>query len=112
MAHRTLRSGKTSGYQDLVTRLNKLPQGAPPSEHLNKILKILMKENEAALLARLPIKPFTARKAARVWKMSETEARKILDELAGRALLVDVERRIGRSPTRCRRPWPVFSSSP
>ena len=92
MAHRTVKSG----YQDLVTRLNKLPQGAPPSEHLNKILKILMDENEAALLARLPIKPFTARKAARVWQLPEAEARTILERLAGRALLVDVERH-GRS---------------
>ncbi len=89
MAHRTVKSG----YSDLVTRLNKLPQGAPPSEHLNRILKILMDENEAALLAQLPIKPFTARKAARVWKLPEAEARHILERLAGRALLVDVERR-------------------
>ena len=60
MAHRTVKNG----YTDLVTRINKLPQGAPPSELLNRILKILMDEKEAGLLAQLPVRPFTAAKAA------------------------------------------------
>ena len=38
----------------------------------------------------LPIEPFTAKKAARIWKMSCSQAQNILDELAGRAILVDV----------------------
>jgi len=92
MAHRTIKTG----YDDLVTRLNKAPQGAPPSLVLNRILAMLMNEKEAGLLALLPIKPFTAAKAARIWKIPPAEARKILEELAGRALLVDVERH-GRS---------------
>jgi NAD-dependent dihydropyrimidine dehydrogenase PreA subunit len=87
MAHRTVRNG----YANLVTRLNKSPQGAPDSPLLRRILAILMSEREAGLLSQLPLRPFSARKAARAWKMSEAEARKILDELAGRALLVDVE---------------------
>jgi ferredoxin len=89
MAHRTVRDG----YANLVTRLNKSPQGAPDSPLLRQILGILMNEKEAGLLAQLPLRPFTARKAARAWKLSEAEARKILDRLAGRALLVDVELR-------------------
>ena len=92
MAHRTVKSG----YDQLVTRLNRAPQGAPPSELLNRILAMLMNEREAGLLALLPIKPFTAEKAARYWKMPLAEAQAILEELAGRALLVDIERR-GRS---------------
>ncbi len=92
MAHRTVKTG----YSDLVTRLNKAPQGAPPSEHLNKILALLMDEKEAALLAMLPIKPFTAELAARNWKIPLAKAQIILEGLAARALLVDVERR-GRS---------------
>jgi ferredoxin len=92
MAHRTVKNG----YGNLVTRLNKFPQGAPPSEHLNQILSLLMDEKEAGLLALLPIKPFTAKMAARVWKKPLGEAQIILEKLAGRALLVDVERR-GRS---------------
>ncbi len=87
MAHRTLKSG----YSNLVERLNRFPQGAPPSELLNKILKILFSEREANLVSLLPIKPFTAEKAARIWKMNPAEARKLLDELSSRALLVDTD---------------------
>ena len=88
MAHRTLKNG----YSSLVERLNRFPQGAPPSELLTKILKILFREREAELVSQLPIKPFTARKAARIWKMKTAEARKVLDELASRAVLVDIDR--------------------
>ncbi len=88
MSHTTLRSG----YAELVERLNRFPQGAPPSDTLYKILQILFSEREAQLVALLPIKPFTAEKASQVWKMDLTETRKVLDELSGRAILVDVER--------------------
>lgn len=88
MAHRTL---KKSSYENLVERLNRFPQGAPPSRTLFKILKILVSEREAELIAVLPIKPFGVAEAARRWKISEVESRKILDELASRAILVDVE---------------------
>lgn len=87
MAHQTARSG----YSKLVERLNRFPQGAPPSELLNKILKILFKEKEADLVALLPIKPFTAEKASKIWKMDVVSTQKVLNELAGRALLVDIE---------------------
>ncbi len=80
-----------SGYPALVERLNRFPQGAPPSDLLFAILKMLMTEKEASLLALVPIKPFTAAKAARAWRMNLPEARKVLDALASRALLVDVE---------------------
>lgn len=80
-----------SGYAELVDRLNRFPQGAPPSELLNKILKILFREREAQLVALLPIKPFTATQASSIWKMDLVATRKVLDELAGRALLVDIE---------------------
>jgi len=87
MAHQTL---KTS-YSSLVDRLNRFPQGAPPSDLLNKILKVLFSEKEAQLVSLLPIKPFTAGKASRIWKMDLNSTRKILDALADRALLVDIE---------------------
>ena len=87
MAHHTL---KTS-YSDLVDRLNRFPQGAPPSELLNKILKVLFSDKEAQLVSLLPIKPFTAEKASYIWKMDLNTTQKILDTLADRALLVDIE---------------------
>jgi ferredoxin len=80
-----------SGYTELADRLNRFPQGAPPSDTLYKILAVLFSEREAQVVAQLPIKPFTARKAARILKMSEAETRRVLDELASRAILVDVE---------------------
>jgi len=87
MSHVTLRSG----YTELVERLNRFPQGAPPSETLYKILGILFSEREAGLVALLPIKPFTAAKASRILKLDLTETRLVLDELASRAILVDIE---------------------
>ena len=87
MSHLSLKSG----YADLVDRLNRFPQGAPPSESLYKILSILVSEHEAAVVAQLPIKPFTAKRAARILKMDLTETRKVLDDLAGRAILLDSE---------------------
>ncbi len=78
-------------YTNLARRLNRFPQGAPAADSLYKILKVLFSEREAELVAQLPIKPFSARQAARVWKMNESEATKILDELASRAILIDGE---------------------
>ena len=87
MAHHTLKSA----YASLTDRLNRFPQGAPPSELLEKILRILFSEKEATLVALLPIRPFTAEKAARIWKIPVSEARKILEGLAGKAILLDAE---------------------
>ena len=88
MSHTTLRSG----YEHLVDRLNRFPQGAPPSDTLYKILAILFSEREAELVALLPIKPFTAEKASPVWKMDLTAGAEGAGRtLASRAILVDVE---------------------
>jgi Na+-translocating ferredoxin:NAD+ oxidoreductase RNF subunit RnfB len=78
-------------YQSLEQRLNRFPQGAPPSESLYKILNLLFSEQEAALVSQLPVKPFTANTAAGVWKMTEPEAEKLLQQMAGKALLLDME---------------------
>jgi len=80
-----------SAYKSLEERLNRFPQGAPASDTLYKILAILFSEKEAVLVAQLPIKPFTARKAAAIWRMPESEARKILGDLASRCILMDME---------------------
>ncbi len=87
MAHRTIKSS----YSKLADRLNRFPQGAPPSELLFKILKMLFSEKEAKLASLMPIKPFTAKKASRIWKMDLTSTQKMLEELAGRAILIDME---------------------
>lgn len=75
----------------MADRLNRFPQGAPPSDLLFRILKILFSEKEAGLVSLLPIRPFAVEKAARVWKMDQESAQKVLDGLAGRAVLVDID---------------------
>ncbi len=86
MAHKTLKSS----YDRLTDRLNRFPQGAPPSELLFRILHMLFSEREAELVSLLPIKPFTTAKAARLWQQTEDDARKTLDALADRGILVDL----------------------
>jgi ferredoxin len=87
MAHATSRGA----YRQLTDRLNRFPQGAPPSELLHRILALLFSEREAGLVAQLPIRPFTAKQAARIWGMGLAEARAVLDGLASRAILLDME---------------------
>ena len=87
MAHATARDA----YRRLTDRLNRFPQGAPPGDLLFRILALLFTPREAELVARLPLRPFTARRAARAWRISEADARRILEELADRSLLLDVD---------------------
>ncbi|PKM58328.1 MAG: (Fe-S)-binding protein, partial [Firmicutes bacterium HGW-Firmicutes-3] len=61
-------------YKSLEERINWFTQGAHPSESLYKILQILYSETEAKWVAKLPIRPFTAKKAARIWHISEGKA--------------------------------------
>jgi ferredoxin len=88
MAHLAARSG----YQSLVERINRFPQGAPPSRLLDRILSLLLDEREAGLVAQLPIAPFTAGTAARRWGTSEAGALAVLEPLAARGFLLDLER--------------------
>lgn len=78
-------------YKSLEERINRFPQGATPSDTLYKILGLLFSEKEAALVAQLPIKPFTVKTASKVWKMDEVSTNKILQELSSRAILLDMD---------------------
>ena len=105
MAHRTAKSG----YDNLVERLNRAPQGAPPSRLLNRILAMLMNEREASLLSLLPIKPFTVEKAAKVWNLPAARAQAIegaaLDEVGS---FFDLERDSFKKVLK-RFEWTLFS---
>lgn len=92
MAHHTVRNG----YQQLTERLNRFPQGAPPSDLLYEILKMLFSPREAELVSLLPIKPFSAETAASRWGLPLPQAQRLLDELCGRALLVDTVTPLGK----------------
>lgn len=87
MAHNTVKSS----HAKLVERLNRYPQGAPPSKVLYQILSMLFSEMEADLVAKLPLRSFNVKRAARAWKINLSSAQKILDDLASRAILVDME---------------------
>jgi ferredoxin len=87
MAHLSARDG----YRRLADRLNRFPQGAPPSELLYRILEILFSPREAELVAQLPIKPFRPGTAAKAWGLPLAEAAHVLDLLASRAILLDLE---------------------
>ena len=81
-----------SGYHRLMQRVNKSPQGAPASDLLLKIFSILCTEQEAALLCQLPLRPFSAAKAGRIWQVTADAARSTLEAMASRALILDLER--------------------
>lgn len=76
-------------YKNLEDRINWFTQGAPVSDTLYQILQVLYTEKEAKWVALLPVRPFTAKKAARIWNTSETKAEKFLTHLCEKALLVD-----------------------
>jgi ferredoxin len=76
-------------YKNLEERINWFTQGAPTSDSLYKILQVLYTEREAKLVALLPVRPFTAKKAAKIWNTSEGKAEAFLEHLCEKALLVD-----------------------
>lgn len=78
-----------SAYKNLEERINWFTQGAPPTESLYKILQVLFTETEAKWVALLPVRPFTAKKAAKIWHISEGKAEAFLERLCEKALLVD-----------------------
>jgi hypothetical protein len=82
-----------NSYSRLAERLNRFPQGAPVSDLLFQILSMMFSEKEAGLVSLLPIKPFTAKKASQIWKCSLSGSHKILDALADRGILVDIEQK-------------------
>ena len=86
MGHLTSRNA----YKNLEDRINWFTQGAPAfSGTLYKILQVLYTEKEAKWVSMLPVRPFTAKKAAKIWNTSEAKAEKFLTHLCEKALLVD-----------------------
>lgn len=88
MGHITSKS-----YKNLQIRLDRHAQGAPGSETLYKILEILFTEKEAGLVAKLPIRFFTIKEAAKRFKKDLVETEKILNGLADKGVLLDLENR-------------------
>lgn len=80
-----------SAYKSLEERINRFPQGAAPTKTLYSILGMLFSQKEAELVAQLPIKPFKPKTAAKIWSKSYKETVNILDTLASRCILFDME---------------------
>jgi NAD-dependent dihydropyrimidine dehydrogenase PreA subunit len=78
-------------YKSLEERINTFPQGAHPSETLYRILSLLFTEQEARLAAQLPIRPFSIKTASRIWKIDMAKTEAILERLAGKAILLDMD---------------------
>ncbi|MBC3887420.1 4Fe-4S dicluster domain-containing protein [Acetobacterium paludosum] len=78
-----------NAYKNLEERINWFTQGAPPTESLYKILQVLYTDQEAKWVALLPVRPFTAKKAAQIWHINEAKAETFLEHLCEKALLVD-----------------------
>lgn len=78
-------------YKTLEERLNWFTQGAPATETLYKILQVVFSEQDARQIALLPVRPFTAKRAAKIWGVTEAQAEKALISLCEKALLVDTE---------------------
>lgn len=86
MGHITSKS-----FRDLQIRLDRHAQGAPESDILYKILEILFTEKEAGLVAKLPVRFFTVEEAVKRFKKNPEETEKILNGLADKGILLDME---------------------
>ena len=86
MAHKTGRGG----YKKLAERLDRFPHGITENETMYKIFSVLFTEEEARLLSMLPIGAFNVSLAVKRWKKSEEESKSILDDMASRAVLLDI----------------------
>ncbi|MFC1474413.1 ATP-binding protein [bacterium] len=76
-------------YRELQKRLHKNPVGAPESEHLYDILKILYSEEEARTAAMIPMVPATLGKISRRTGMNAAKLEKLLDGMANKGLVMD-----------------------
>ena len=76
-------------YRDLRNRLDKYAIGAPETQALYEILKIVFSEREARIASRMPMKFATIRTLARHLKMDRAELEPILTEMAEKALVLD-----------------------
>jgi hypothetical protein len=100
-------------YASLVDRLNRFPQGAPPSDTLLRILKMLFVRRRLGWWRCCRSAPSPPSHASRVWKLDLAETQKDARRtLAERAILLDMQTPAGHHPTCCRRRWPASSSSP
>lgn len=98
-------------YKSLEERINWFTQGAPASETLYKILQVLYTEKEAKWVALLPVRPFTLKKAAKIWGTTEAKAEKLWITFARRHYWWILITTVSASLS-CRLQWPALLSLP
>jgi Pyruvate/2-oxoacid:ferredoxin oxidoreductase delta subunit len=84
MGHQTSKS-----YLKLQERLDRSTQGAPASDTLFRILEVIFSDEEAELVSKLPLVPFSTEVASKLWNMDEKGAFAVLDTLADKGILFD-----------------------
>jgi ferredoxin len=79
-------------YRDLQTRLDQLPASFPATEKGFAILRLLFTEQEARLVAKMPLRPMSIPRIAKRAGIPKPEAERMLDSLADRGLIYDLYR--------------------
>ena len=74
-------------YASLAHRLEQYVPGAFPSDTLCAILRALVTEQEARLLALLPLRAVPVERAAAIWGMGREAARDVLESAAGKGVV-------------------------
>ena len=74
-------------YASLAHRLEHYVPGAFPSETLCAILRALVTEEEARLLALLPLRAVPVERAAGIWGIDREAARAVLESAAGKGVV-------------------------
>lgn len=84
---------KEEVYHALAERLNKNPVGAPVNETLMEILHRLYTVSEAEVGSKFPLFPMTLEHVSGAVGVAGGELKKILDGMADKGLVVDIDRR-------------------
>ena len=74
-------------YTSLANRLEQYVPGAFPSDTLCAILQVLVTEEEARLLALLPLRAVTVERAAAIWGLGREAAMSVLESAAGKGVI-------------------------
>jgi Na+-translocating ferredoxin:NAD+ oxidoreductase RNF subunit RnfB len=92
MGHRTTHSTLDPDplYRQLQQRLDRMPTGAPDSEPLRRILRLLFSPDEAELAARMPTLVSVATLAEQLDRDAH-ELEDTIDDMARRGLVLDLE---------------------
>ena len=85
-------NAKEEVYHALARRLNQNPVGAPVNDTLMEILHRLYTVSEAELGAKFPLLPMTLDRISEITGLAGTDLREILDRMADKGLVVDIQR--------------------